>query len=207
MIKKAVIESVRLNFFAVLVKLKLGNDLPPSDVTTSLHWHSFPFSLPSFTTSVHFVGVRVSSFSPFGSSSLLVTLPITLHFVGVRGRCSFWICLERCSCCCGGTEAWIRPFTCIVLLILLLCCGLDLRPLCACLVLSILLVWPPCTCLVLSLRMLLLCVASCLSCPLPAPRLAWEDGDWNQIKKSMEPTIFLGGGMGGQGWVVWIILF
>ena len=100
----------------------------------------FPSSLTSFPTSVHFVGVRVSSFSPSGSSSLLVTLPITLHLVGVRGCCSFWICLERCSSCCEGTEAWIRPVACIVLLILLLCCGLDLRPLCACLVLSILLV-------------------------------------------------------------------
>ena len=155
----------------------MSTDLPPSDVTKSLHWHSSLSSLTTFPTSVHFDGVRVSSFSPSGSSSLLVTLPITLHFVGVRGCCSFWICLEHCSSCCGGTEAWIPPVACIVLLILLLCCGLDLRPACACLVLSILLIWPPCTCLVLSLRILLLCFGSCLCCPLAPSRLAWEDED------------------------------
>ena len=52
--------------------------LPPSKVTTSLHWHC-----SSFTTSLNFVWEICT---------------------GICNRCVFWICGERCICCCGSVE-------------------------------------------------------------------------------------------------------
>lgn len=52
--------------------------LPPSEVTTSLHWHC-----SSFTTSLNFVCELCT---------------------GICNCCVFWICGERCICCCGGVE-------------------------------------------------------------------------------------------------------
>ena len=54
-----------------------GTHLPPSEVTSSLHWHCSTL----FTTSLNFVWELCPAMS---------------------GRCGFWICGKRCICCCGG---------------------------------------------------------------------------------------------------------
>ena len=72
--------NVNLKPLQSLTSRQVGTYLPPSEVTSSLHWHCSTL----FTTSLNFVWEICPAMS---------------------GRCVFWICGKRCICCCGGDAA------------------------------------------------------------------------------------------------------